>query len=115
MANISELRELARKFNLMNIANGVIDIDDEILSNKDDLYKIFTQELEIRHQNKIKELKTGANLPKKKFNHSKITKGLEWQLERLKETNFCNVRQNIIIVGECSSGKTSLASEIGTL
>lgn len=113
MADISELRELARKLNLMNIANGVIDIDNEVLSNKDYLYKIFTQELEIRYQNKVKELSSGANLPRKTFNHSKITKGLEWQLERLKETNFSNTRQKIIIVGECSSGKTSLASEIG--
>lgn len=113
MADTTELRELARKLNLMNIANGVIDIDNEVISNKDYLYKILSQELEIRHQNKIKELSSDAHLPKKTFNHDSITKGLEWQLERIKETNFSDIRQNIIIVGECSSGKTSLATEIG--
>ena len=113
MAEVNEIRELARKLNLMNVANGVIDIDNEILSNKDYLYKILEQELSIRHQNKIKELRNDAHLPKKIFDHSKITKGLSWQLERLKTFNFKDNKQNIIIVGECSSGKTALASELG--
>ena len=113
MAEVSEIRELARKLNLMNIANGVIDIDNEIISNKEYLYKILEQEVNIRYQNKIKELKNDSHLPNKKFDHSKITKGLDWQLDRIKQFDFKNNNQNIIIVGECSSGKTALASEIG--
>ena len=113
MAEVGEIRELARKLNLMNIANGVIDIDNEIISNKEYLYKILEQEINIRCQNKIKELKNDAHLPKKVFDYSKITKGLEWQLDRIKQFDFKNNIQNIIIVGECSSGKTALAAEIG--
>lgn len=113
MAEVSEIRELARKLNLMNIANGVIDIDNEIISNKEYLYKILEQEINIRYQNKIKELKNDAHLPKRVFDYSKITKGLEWQLDRIKQFDFKNNIQNIIIVGECSSGKTALAAEIG--
>ncbi len=113
MAEVSEIRELARKLNLMNIANGVIDIDNEIISNKEYLYKILEQEVNIRYQNKIRELKNDSHLPNKTFDHSKITKGLDWQLDRIKQFDFKNNNQNIVIVGECSSGKTALAVEIG--
>lgn len=41
MADVNEIRELARMLNLMNVANGSIDISDEKVSNKDYLYKIL--------------------------------------------------------------------------
>jgi DNA replication protein DnaC len=113
MAEVSKIRELDRKLNLMNVANGVIDINNEVVSNKEYLLKILEEELDIRYQNKIKELKSDSHLPNKEFDHSKITKGLEWQLDRIKQIDFKNNNQNIIIVGECSSGKTALAAEIG--
>ena len=39
--------------------------------------------------------------------------GLKWQLSKIKEIDFANKKQNIFIIGECSTGKTSLASNIG--
>lgn len=90
MAEVSKIRELARKLTLMNVANGFIDIDNEVVSNKEYLFKILEQELNIRYQNKIKELKSDFHLPNKEFNHSKITKGLEWQLDRIKQFDFKN-------------------------
>ena len=52
MANITEIRELARKLNLWNIARGHIDLNDEKLSNLDYLQMILQKELEIRARQK---------------------------------------------------------------
>ena len=48
MADITEIRELAKKLNLWNIARGYIDLNDEKLSNLDYLQMILHKELEIR-------------------------------------------------------------------
>lgn len=54
-----------------------------------------------------------SKLPNIEFDHTKTIAGFEWQLEKIKNIDFRCTRQNIIIVGECSTGKTALASEIG--
>lgn len=114
MADNKEIRELARILNLMNITNGVIDIDDEKLSNKEYLYKILKEEINIRNANKLKDFRKQANLPDKKFDHTRITEGLKWQLDKISKFEFTEHNQNIFIVGECATGKTALASEIGS-
>lgn len=113
MADVTEVRNLARKLFLMNIANGVIDITDETVSNLDYLYKVLTQEIELREEKRKAENLLRAKLPKIEFDHSTIPPGLEWQLERLKEIDYRETHQNSIIVGECLTGKTALASELG--
>lgn len=55
MADVKEIQELARILNLQNFANGAIDLNDEFLSNKDYLYKILLEEVNIRNSNKIKD------------------------------------------------------------
>ena len=112
MADVNEIRELARMLNLMNIANGAIDISDEKVSNKDYLYKILLEEVNIRKANKVRDFKKDAKLPNKKFDYTRITEGLKWQLSKIKEQDFKNDRQNIFIVGDCATGKTSLAVEL---
>lgn len=37
---------------------------------------------------------------------------LRWQLEELQKIDFKSTKQNIVIVGECSTGKTALAAKI---
>lgn len=113
MADVKEIQELARILNLQNIANGTIDLNDEILSNKDYLYKILLEEVNIRNSNKIKDLKKSSRLKQLTFDETRITEGLKWQLSKLREFDFASKRQNIFIVGDCSTGKTSLASTIG--
>lgn len=71
------------------------------------------QEVNIRNANKAKDLKKKAKLPDKAFDKTRITEGLNWQLDKLSAFDFSQSRQNIFIVGECSTGKTSLASKIG--
>ena len=48
MADIADIKELARGLCLMNIAGGAIDLDDETVSNKEYLYRILKQETELR-------------------------------------------------------------------
>lgn len=44
--------------NLQNIANGTIDLNNETISNKEYLYKILLEEVNIRNANKLKDAKS---------------------------------------------------------
>lgn len=112
MADIADIKELARSLCLMNIANGVIDLNDETISNKDYLYNVLKQETEMRAKKKADDLHKESRLPKSVFDETRITSGLRWQLDEIKKINFHNTIQNIMIVGECATGKTSLAAKI---
>lgn len=113
MANAKEIQELAKILNLQNIANGTIDLNQETISNKEYLYQILLEEVNIRSVNRLKEAKKVSRLKQMIFDETKITDGLKWQLSKIKEIDFANKKQNIFIIGECSTGKTSLASNIG--
>lgn len=113
MADSKDIQALARILNLQNIANGEINLENEKLSNKDYLYNILLEEVNIRNANKLKGIKKDAKLPSKVFDYTRITEGLKWQLEKIKRIDFTSTKQNIFIVGDCSTGKTSLASELG--
>lgn len=113
MEDAREIQELARILNLQNIANGTIDLNDETISNKDYLYKILLEEVNIRNANMLKDFKKNSRLKQLTFNEIRITEGLKWQLSKLKEFDFASNKQNIFIVGDCSTGKTSLASTLG--
>jgi DNA replication protein len=113
MAEAKEIQQLARILNLQNIASGEIDLNDEKLSNKDYIYNILLQEVNIRNANKLKDIRKQARLPKKVFDKTRIIEGLKWQLDKLSSFDFSTNKQNIFIVGDCSTRKTSLAVTIG--
>ena len=113
MAEAKEIQQLARILNLQNIASGEIDLNDEKLSNKDYIYNILLQEVNIRNANKLKDIRKQARLPKKVFDKTRITEGLKWQLDKLSSFDFSTNKHNIFIVGDCSTRKTSLAVTIG--
>ena len=81
MADITEIRELAKKLDLWNIARGYIDLNDEKLSNLDYLQMILQKELEIRARQKQIKLRRASKLPNKVFELSNLNKGLEWQIK----------------------------------
>ena len=112
MADIAEIKELAKTLNLMNVYKGVIDISDETVSNLDYLYNILKQEVDLRKENKVKNILRESRLPKKEFDDTRITQGLKWQLKEIEKINFKNKNQNIVIVGDVATGKTSLAAHI---
>ena len=113
MADNKVIQDLARTLNLQNIASGVIDLNDETISNKEYLYKVLLEEVNIRKKNKLKDLKHMSRLKPLVFDELRISDGLKWQLSRIKEMDFNETRENIIIIGDCSTGKTSLATTIG--
>jgi DNA replication protein DnaC len=113
MADAKEIQELAKILNLQNIANGTIDLNQETISNKEYLYQILLEEVNVRSVNRLKEAKKVSRLKQMIFDETKIIDGLKWQLSKIKEIDFANKKQNIFIIGECSTGKTSLASNIG--
>ena len=80
MAEAKEIQQLARILNLQNIASGEIDLNDEKLSNKDYIYNILLQEVNIRNANKLKDIRKQARLPKKVFDKTRITEGLKLSL-----------------------------------
>src|SRR5690554_6261000 len=85
MADITEIRELAKKLDLWNIARGYIDLNDEKLSNLDYLQMILQKELEIRARQKQIKLRRASKLPNKVFDASNLNKGLEWQIKQRSE------------------------------
>lgn len=62
MANITEIREMAQKLNLWNIARGYINLDDEKLSKLDYLHMLLEKELEIQERKKVK-VRKASKLP----------------------------------------------------
>ncbi len=61
---------------------------------------------------KINDVYRSSRLPKKVFDETTITAGLRWQLEEIQKIDFKNQKQNIVIVGDVATGKTSLATKI---
>ena len=112
MADIAEIKELAKALNLMNVHKGVIDVSDEKVSNLDYLYNILKSEVDIRSENKVNNILKQSRLPKKEFDDSLISQGLKWQLKEIEKIDFKNIKQNIVIVGDVATGKTSLATYI---
>jgi DNA replication protein DnaC len=113
MADITEIREMARKLNLWNVARGYINLNDEKLSNLDYLQMILEKELEIRARQKLIKIHKISKLPAKEFDGSNLNEGLKWQLKQLYHLTWISEGQNIIILGKCGTGKTSLAVQIG--
>ena len=113
MATVTEIREMARTLGLWNTAKGRIDITDETVSNLDYIAGIFRTEIEMRKVKKEITLRKESRLPDKLFDKSKITQGLIWQLQKTEQFDFKNEIQSFVIVGACSTGKTSLACELG--
>ena len=113
MATVTEIRDLARILGLWNIAKGNINITDETVSNMDYICNIFLAEIKMRSAKKKGTLRKESHLPDKIFDKSKVTQGLKWQLQKIEQFNFKENVQNFVIVGDCGTGKTSLATEIG--
>lgn len=58
----------------------------------------------------IRDAEKTSTLKQLVFDETRITDGLKWQLSKVKEFDFSSNRQNIFIIGDCSTGKTLLAS-----
>ena len=114
MTDISKIVEIARVLNLQNIAHGFVELEDRPeLSNLDYLYWVLSQELEMRQEHAIARREKESKLPHKEFLKSRVNEGIAWQIDRLESLQWIDEFQNLIIIGECDTGKTSLASHLG--
>lgn len=115
MANLIELYEKARLLNLQNLAHGKIDLNRETVSNIDYLDYILSAELELRSQAAIKRNRNASRLPQREFDPSRLKPGIAWQVEQLESMQWIEDEQNIVVIGKCDTGKTTLAAHIGQM
>ena len=115
MASIGEIKELARQLGLYNIAKGYVDLADEKLSNLDYIATVLQGEVNIREQTALVKREKTSRLPHKVFIKEKVGSGTAWQIEQLESLDWIDKEQNLVIIGKCGSGKTSLAAHLGKL
>ena len=115
MASIGEIKELARQLGLYNIAKGYIDLADEKLSNLDYIASVLQGEVQMREQTALVKREKTSRLPHKVFIKEKVGSGTAWQIEKLETLEWIDEEQNLVIIGKCGSGKTSLAAHLGKL
>lgn len=115
MGNISEIKEIAKILNLSNLAKGKIDLNADYKNKLDYLEYVLREELSYRKKTRIKNNKEISSLPNIKFNKSYLVDGVKWQIKEIEKLKFIEEDRNIIITGNCGTGKTALATEIGNV
>ena len=115
MTSITEIQELARTLNLQNIAKGVIDLSQDKESSLAYLKEILQKEVDKREEFAVLRREKAGRLPKKEFVKTSINSGIAWHIERLEELEWIEKDQNLIVIGKCGSGKTSLAAHLGRI
>lgn len=112
MVDLTELKEKARLLNLQNLASGEIDITNEPETNLEFIYRIFSKELQLRRERKIEKFKKASDFPKGVFSFNNVSEVVLWQIEKLLTFEWIEDSQNIFIIGDCNTGKTSLMTYI---
>ena len=115
MTSITEIQELARTLNLQNIAKGVIDLSQDKESSLAYLKEILQKEVNKREEFAVLRREKAGRLPKKEFVKTSINSGIAWHIERLEELEWIEMDQDLIVIGKCGSGKTSLAAHLGRI
>ncbi len=115
MATITELQTLARKLGLTHIAGGCVDLESESLSNLDYLKYILEQEVEARESEAFERRRKSSNLPHRTFITDKLNNGVKWHIEQLEKLDWVEHSEDLVILGRCDAGKTSLAVHLATI
>ena len=115
MSSIGEIRELAKRLQLFNLARGDIDLSGSSKANLAYLQSIFEQEVALREKSHFVKLEHDSRLPRKEFLPEKLNGGVRWQIEQLEKLAWIDDEQNLFIIGKCGVGKTALASHLGRL
>lgn len=115
MTSISEIQALAAALNLQNIAKGEIDLTGDREANLAYLKRILEREVELREQAMFLKWEKAGHLPRKEFLSTKLNAGVAWQIERLETLEWIEGDQNLLFLGRCATGKTSLAAHLGRL
>ena len=115
MTHIPEIQAVARELNLQNLARGEIDLTSASPKRLEFLKNILCAELDIRKRNAMIRREKEAKLPNTQFISSKLNSGTLWQIEKLEGLEWIEEDQNLVILGNCATGKTSFASHIGRI
>ena len=113
MSTVGEIKALAKKLHLYNIARGDVDIMNATQRNLDFLKSVLQQEQDLRDSAQLVRREHESRLPRKEFLPSKLNSGIAWQIEHLEKLEWIDAEQNLFIIGKCGTGKTSLASHLG--
>ena len=110
MANELEIREMARKLNLYNVAR--METYETELSPVDYLSYILQYEIDERKRRSVENNRKQSRLPKSsgKEEFNGIT---NWTIAKLKKCDWIREERNLVISGKCGTGKTALATMLG--
>lgn len=111
---IYSLRALMRELNLNNIAANEFKLcENTDMSQLEFLEYILSEEQRIRLIKKNARRLRQGNVPQLQYNINVDGVNKE-QLDRIMNLKFAETYGNLIIIGQCRTGKTSLAASLGT-
>lgn len=110
MANEIDIREMARKLNLYNIAR--LQTYETDLSAVDYIEYLFKYEIDERKKRSLENNLKQSHLPK--VGELKELNGItKWMTAKLKKSDWIREESNLVITGKCGTGKTALATNLG--
>ena len=112
MANKTKIREMAKLLGIQVIADKKFDLKESEDSNLEYLQFVFEKELDARRQNSIAKIRKASNLPTLVFDNGRLHEGIQYQVSNLLLYNWIEQSKNLLIIGECMSGKTTIAAHL---
>ena len=112
--DISRILEAARMLNLGNLASGKIKLKEKKnVSNLAFLADVLTAECDMRKEKAVMARRKVSKLPDLKYDKNRATDVIKKQVKKLEELEWIKEGRNLIIIGECETGKTTLAPPAG--
>lgn len=115
MASIKNIQLLAERLKLSTLRAGGIDLSNEQQDHLEFLERILQQEVNARDAADYERRRIKSHIPIKKFLRELAKGSVGWQIDSLQQLQWIRDEQNVVIVGKCNTGKTSLAAYLGML
>jgi DNA replication protein DnaC len=112
MANKARIKEMAMELNLQTLADAKL--EERSMGNLDYLELVLSKEIESRRQHAVAKARKNCNLPNAKFVKEKLNKGVQYQIEKLLSCDWLAKNRNLLVTGECGTGKTALAAYLAS-
>lgn len=107
---VYRVRILMRKLNLNNVCDPSFELkEDESMSQLEFLEHVLSEEQRLRAIKKFDRRLRQGNIPSMTYNQ-KISGINKEQLNRILTLGFTETNRNLVIIGQCRTGKTSLAA-----
>lgn len=115
MANIKKIQLLAERLKLSALRSGIIDLSNEQPDHIEFLERILQREVDAKDSAEYERRRIKSNIPIKKFLRELAKGSVGWQIDSLQQLQWIRDEQNVVMVGKCNTGKTSLAAHLGML